>query len=466
MLTRDLRQTIHSLHKAQKSNREIGRLLKVSKSTVANILKQGVDIASRPRKSLKNKEAEIYPILRELFTRCLGNGVRIKEVLKEEYSVSIGYTTLKRYIRNAGLRAPIKRVGEYCFNPGQEMQHDTSPHWVLLGGTRIKMQCASLILGYSRKLFMQYYPCFTRFEAKSFLKAGIEFMGGSCRRCVIDNTNVILSAGSGPHAVISPEMQTFGRMYGVEYIAHRINHADRKGKIERPFFYIETNFLAGRTFKDLEDLNARAKEWCLVVNQKEKRMLGMAPDTAFIQEKPYLIPLPEVLPPIYEHYRRLVDCQGYVNLETNRYSAPERLIGKTVDVYKYPEDVRCFYKHKEIAVHPRLSGKRYGRSCLPNHHTKNNRRQAHQAASKIEGELRGDGPLLDQYISALKKHVRGSGHRQLNRLLNLKRTYPPDAFLSALNKAEHYGLYDLSRLEDLIIKSVAGNYFNLEEETP
>ena len=40
-----------------------------------------------------------------------------------------------------------------------------------------------------------------------------------------------------------------------------------------------------------------------------------------------------------------------------------------------------------------------------------------------------------------------------------------EAFLCALKKAEHYGLYDLNRLEGLIIKSVAGDYFNLEEET-
>lgn len=460
MLTKERRQTIKDLHSCKKSNREIAKLLKVSRSTVKVVLEQGVDI---PPQTRKNKETEIYSILRELFTRCLGNGVRIKEVLDEEYGINIPYDTLKRYIRNAGLRAPIKRVGEYCFEPGDEMQHDTSPHWVLLEDKKIKIQCASLVLGYSRKLFMQYYPCFTRFEAKSFLKAGIEFMGGCCRRCIIDNTSVILSAGSGSNAVISPEMQTFGRMYGFEYMAHRINHADRKGKIERPFFYIENNFLAGRIFKDWEDLNAQAKEWCLTANQKEKRVLGMAPETAFIQEKPYLVPLPEVLPPIYEHYQRLVDCQGYVNLETNHYSASETLIGKTVDVYKYPEEVRFFYKHREIAVHPRLLGKRYGFSRLPGHHSKSHTKQAHLAADKTEKELRGNCKLLDQYVSSLKKHVRGSGHRSLNRLLNLKRMYPAEAFLSALEKAHHYGLYDLNRLEDLIIKSVAGDYFNLEE---
>lgn len=463
MLTKELRQTITVLHQHKKSSREIGKLLNISRNTVKAVLKQGADIPFQPR---KNKETEIYPLLTELFTRCLGNAVRINEVLEEEYAVSIGYTTLKRYIQNAGLRAPLKRVGEYCFEPGHEMQHDTSPHWVLLGDKKVKLQCASLVLGYSRKLFMQYYPCFTRFEAKTFLKAAIEFMGGSCKRCVIDNTSVILYAGSGFNAVVSPEMMTFSRMYGFEFMAHRINDPDRKGKCERPFFYIENNFLAGRSFKDWDDLNAQAKAWCVYANQKGKRVLGMAPETAFIQEKPYLVSLPEVLPPIYEHYQRLVDCQGYVHLETNRYSAPEKLIGKPMDVYKYPETVRLFYKHQEVAIHPRLSGKRYEYSRLAGHHSKNQKKQASLAANKTEAALRGHDDLLDQYIGTLKKHVRGSGYRSLNRLLNLKRTYPTEAFLCAVKKAHHYGLYDLNRLEDLIIKSVAGDYFNLEEETP
>lgn len=462
MLTPDLRQTVHCLHKSGKSAHEIGKLLGISRNTVKKVLKEGVPV---PIVERKKRGAEILPVLGELFKRCRGNAVRIKEVLQAEYGITIAYTTLKYAIQRAGLREPVQRVGEYCFEPGKEMQHDTSPHKVVIEGKEITAQCASLILGYSRKLFMQYYPCFTRFEAKTFLSEALGFMGGSCRRCIIDNTSVILAAGSGTDAVISPEMQTFERMYGFQFVAHRIRDANRKGKIERPFFYIENNYLAGRTFKDWADLNRQAREWCLMANQREKRALGMlAPDTAFVQEKPYLVPLPEVLPPIYEHCQRLVDSQGYVNLEANRYSAPEKFIGKTLDVYKYPDVVRFFYHHQEIAVHPRLSGKRYHHSRLPDHHSRKQASLRREAAHKTEGSLRGHDPVLDQYVDALKKRVRGGGHKPLNRLLNLKRTYPSDAFHCAVRKACHYGLYDLSRLEELIIKSVAGDYFNLHEE--
>ena len=365
-------------------------------------------------------------------------------------------------LQEHALRESPKRVGEYVFGPGEEMQHDTSPHKIKLGDKTVTAQCASLSLAHSRYLFMQYYPCFTRFEAKGFLKAAFEFMGGTCKRCVVDNTSVILASGSGANATIAPEMVIFSRMFAFEFMAHRIGHADRKAFVERPFDYIEKNFLVGRTFDDWKDLNRQAKHWCIEVsNAKEKRALGKSPEVAFIGEKPFLTGLPEVLPPIYEPAQRLVDCKGFINLDTNRYSVPERLIGKFIDVHKHLDEVHLYYRHQEIAVHPRLTGRRYVESRLKGHHTKIHYQEVNQALKETESVLRTVDECLDRYVTGLKKHVRGSGVRQLNRLLTFKRTYPLDAFMAGIQKAEHYGLYDLNRLEELIIQFVAGDYFNL-----
>jgi len=52
----------------------------------------------------------------------------------------------------------------------------------------------------------------------------------------------------------------------------------------------------------------------------------------------------------------------------------------------------------------------------------------------------------------------------LRKLLNLKRTYPWQAFLSALSRALHYGMYDLARLEQMILDDVARGLFHLSEE--
>lgn len=461
MLDQEIRKTIICLHNKGKSKREISVLLKISRNTIKNVLRYGADAL---QKITINQNSELMPIVTELFNHCRGNAVRIQEVLKEQYKVDIAYSTLTKFIQDANLRKPIKRFGEYIFEPGAEMQHDTSPHNILIGEQKIKAQCASLILGYSRMIYVQYYQCFTRFEAKTFLKAALEFMRGSCQRCIIDNTSVIVASGSGSDAVFSPEMNTFARMFDFEFMAHSVNNPNRKGKIERPFYYIETNFLAGRTFKNWDDLNCQALSWCSYANSKEKRELGMAPEYAYTQEKIYLRPLPEVLPPIYEHYQRQVDSYGFINLDTNKYSAPEDLIGRNLDIYKYPEEVRMFYQHKEIAIHRRLIGMRRKKSCLAVHHLKNYTRKLNKAADDAENVLRNYHEVLDLYLSDLKKHVRGRGGWAINKLLRYKRTYPADAFLHAITKAQKYGLYDLNRVEELIIKSVAGNYFNLTED--
>lgn len=52
----------------------------------------------------------------------------------------------------------------------------------------------------------------------------------------------------------------------------------------------------------------------------------------------------------------------------------------------------------------------------------------------------------------------------MRQLLELKRTYPEDAFRKALKEASHYGLYDLARLEEMILSRVAGEFFKIDDD--
>ena len=153
----------------------------------------------------------------------------MQELLRERHERAVPYSTLARWVRRAGLREPApQRVGRYDFAPGEEMQHDTSPHRLQVGGVPLTAQCAGLILGFSRYAFVQYYPRFTRFEAQVFLQAAFERLGGTCARCTIDNTSVLVAAGSGPGATIAAPMERFGARYGVRFVPHAVGQADRK----------------------------------------------------------------------------------------------------------------------------------------------------------------------------------------------------------------------------------------------
>jgi transposase len=463
MITQEIQQAVLSLCQKGIPVRQISQLLKVSRNTIRRVIRgKGPE---RPQKPSPYKE--LSSIIQEIFKRTEGNVVRVYEILQAEYGHNVPYSTLTRIVRGLDLREDKKkrRSGTYEFGPGQEMQHDTSPHQVFIGGKKVKAQCAGLVLGYSRKLFIQYYPSFTRFEARVFLDAAFRFMDGTCQRCIIDNTSVIVAHGSGPEAEMAPEMERFGQIFGVQFISHAVGDPDRKAKVERNFAYCENNFLAGRTFTDWPDLNQQARGWCQeVANQKVKRSLGLSPEAVYLIERPHLTPLPPYIPPVCQTFYRTVNVEGYVQVDTNRYSVPERLIGKEVEVHKLWDRVAVFFKNQKVADHPRLIDKRETRITTNGHHPLFNHQRAHEGPCPEEKALLGQKEWLDPFVKELKRRSSGRGLRPLRKLLDLKRTYPPEAFEKAIREALHYGLYDLTRLEQLILSQVAGDFFTIDQD--
>ncbi|HWR88575.1 MAG TPA: hypothetical protein VN277_09165, partial [Acidiferrobacterales bacterium] len=153
MTPSQIREAVRTLQTQGLSLREISRALKLSRNTVRRILRAPLPAAD---------EAAHYGVtlsyLKSAFERAQGNVVRVQQLLAAEYDLSVSYSTLTRWVREAGLRSPPARAGEYSFGPGEEMQHDTSPHRVRLAEKNVTAQCAGLVLAYSRRLFIQYYP--------------------------------------------------------------------------------------------------------------------------------------------------------------------------------------------------------------------------------------------------------------------------------------------------------------------
>jgi hypothetical protein len=156
-----------------------------------------------------------------------------------------------------------------------------------------------------------------------------------------------------------------------------------------------------------------------------------------------------------------VDLCGYVSLESNRYSVPEPLVGQTVTVYKYPAQLQIHHRGIVAATHSRLIGQRDARSTDPTHHRTPTRASR---TPHIEAQLLRESPELEAYARALKQRGRGRGVRALRRLLEIQRTYPKEPFLAAVRQAAHFGLYDLGRLEKLVLQQVAGEFFALNRD--
>jgi hypothetical protein len=77
--------------------------------------------------------------------------------------------------------------------------------------------------------------------------------------------------------------------------------------VERPFWFIENNFLAGRTFRSWEDLNRQARQWCDTVNSTYKKQIHAIPRELFAVERTHLKPLPAWIPEVYRLHARTAE---------------------------------------------------------------------------------------------------------------------------------------------------------------
>ena len=280
----------------------------------------------------------------------------------------LSYPALTAFCRRHGIGyQPPVAAGQYDFAPGEELQHDTSPHEVELAGKKRKVQTASAVLCYSRMLFFQCYPTFQRFDCKVFLTDALRYMGGATARVMIDNTHVVVLRGSGREMVPVPEMAAFGERFGFEFVAHAIGNANRSGRVERPFSFIEGNFLAGRTFSSWDDLNQRAREWCDKVNSTYKKHIRAVPRELFAVERLHLKPLPAWIPEVYRLYQRMVDIEGYVALHSNRYSVPVDWIGRRVEVRETKGKIEIQLDARRLVTHRRIAEAENQRVTLAEH---------------------------------------------------------------------------------------------------
>jgi hypothetical protein len=75
--------------------------------------------------------------------------------------------------------------------------------------------------------------------------------------------------------------------------------------------------------------------------------------------------------------------------------------------------------------------------------------------------LLGLYPDLEDYLAKLKAHARANPTLAIRRLLTMAREYPREPFAAALVEASRYGLYDMVRIEKMILQRVRIDYFQL-----
>jgi len=281
---------------------------------------------------------------------------------------------------------------------------------------------------------------------------------------MIDNTHVVVLRGTGREMVPVPEMAAFAERFSFQFVAHERGDVNRSARVERPFWFIENNFLAGRTFSSWPDLNEQARRWCDRVNSTYKKHIRAVPRELFALEQRHLKPLPVWIPEVYRLHQRTVDVEGYVALHSNRYSVPVAWIGRQVEVRENKDKIEIQLNARNIVTHERIPDQQYQRITLAVHRPPRGQGLKRSDTHPEEQAILQAAPQIADYVTALKQHSRKLVVLALRQLLRLVREYPREPFLAAVREASRYGLYDLDRLERMILHRVQRDFFRLDED--
>ena len=460
MIETDKRKAVFLLHQEGTQVGEIARLLGLSRNTVRTIIRQGGE--PPPRRPRSDKQPLDEELLRRLYQQCEGRRARMHEKLVEEEGVAVTYPTLTRRLRELGIGDPPKaRCARVPDEPGAEMQHDTSVYQVELAGRRVKLVASLIYLRYSKRRYLRFYRSFDRFRMKCFFHQALMFWGHAAGQCIIDNTNLARLRGTGANAVINPEMEAFAKQYAFEFRCHELKHCNRKAGEERSFWTVETNFLPGRTFQDLEDLNRQAFEWSTVrQDNKAQGRAGLIPAKAFEHERGYLSALPAHLPAPYRIHERGTDEYGYVTFGANYYWVPGTQRAD-IKLLEYSDRLKLYLAGQCLIEYP-LPAEGLRNQQLhppgqpaPPHHA-HNRKHPTEAEEK---HLRALDPAVNDYLDFALPTKGIQRHELIRRLWALSRQVSVELLRQTLERARKYRITDwptLERIAQLHLQSGAG----------
>ena len=463
MIDPDKRNAVFQLHEAGMPLREISRRLRISRNTVRNIIRHRGKMPWIERKDKIHIDPDL---LRRLHRECRGWIQRMHEKLVEEEKIEVGYSTLTRMVRELELgRSRGRRCDRVPDEPGAEMQHDTSPYRVKLAGRRTKVNASLIYLRYSKRRYLKFYLAFNRFVMKCFFHEALTFWEHAAPLCIIDNTNLARLRGVGKRAVIVPEMVAFAQQYGFEFHCHEIKHSDRKAGCERSFWAVETNFLPGRTFASLEDLNRQAFEWATVrMEHRPMSKTGLIPAKAFEHERTFLIELPSELPAPYCSYEHGVDQYGYVPFDGNYYWVPGTGRGQ-VKVLQYADRLKLYQQRICVAEYPLpptgVKNQRFAPpgQPQPRQWPKKGRRDAKQE----EQRLRAMGPEVQAYLDYASKAPGIQRHRFTRELFAFSGKVTRDVFVKTVQRALRYQIVQMETLRRIAWLCMSQDEYALPE---
>jgi hypothetical protein len=260
---------------------------------------------------------------------------------------------------------------------------------------------------------------------------------------------VVVDRWEDDQPIYNARFLAFATHYDFAPWACKKRRSKTKGKVERPFQYVEGNLLNGRTFRSLDHLN-EVRAWWLAnrADTHPHRETKARPIDRFAEEVPHLLPLPANPYDTAEVAYRVVSNEGHIAYRQNLYSVPWQTIGKTLPVRITEDEVIVYGPDiREIARHPL-----FPRSASGQRSTEKRHRIVEDVARKEEllrQRFEELGEIAVGFFEDLVRHHR-YGKEQARKVLELLTLYRPKDLLAALDRARRFRALSYAAVERIL----------------
>src|SRR5262245_33214988 len=329
--------------------------------------------------------------LRERFIRHRGNADVVRQDLLSEKGLAVSRRTLQRAVQSyrQALKAEALATVRFETAPGQQRQIDFGERLVEIGGSHVKAFMFVATLGYSRRLHVRAF----RSEKQEHWFAGLESafrtFGGVPETVLMDNPRTLVVRHDAARRTVqfNDKLIAFAKHWKFSPRACAPYRARTKGKTESGVGYVKKNAMAGHSFESWEAFEAHLAKWEReVANVRIHGTTGEAPIARFKRDEAQRLKPLGARPPFstLRELSRVVGNDCVVEVDTNSYSVPWKLIGERVAVTVTGGEVRIRHGAREVAVHRQTEG----------------RRQRVVDRAHLDGVAGRDGPVCQRAVEA------------------------------------------------------------------
>lgn len=335
---------------------ELERRTGVSRGKLRRLKKNGFIQAPHAlagRKAPQTRLTGYTAILDDLLRKGISNSSVCLERL-QAVGFPGGLTTVKDYIQSHKDLIPAKRQlvapqgsrgRRYTTEPGEAFQMDWGFTKVVdYDGSEYNAACFAMICHHCGQWYVEFFPNAKQENLFIGMIHGFCYMGIP-RYILTDNMkSVVLKRDLEGHPIWQKDYEAFMKAVGFQTKLCKPRHPFTKGKVERLVRFVKENFLVGRVFWNVTDLNRAALDWCNQQNNIYHRATDNVPqevhDHLCSQQ---LRPLE--ISPVYLGYlcpERRISFDGFVNYEGRRFGVPFSYLGSTARIMRKDDTISIY----------------------------------------------------------------------------------------------------------------------------